>query len=297
MQLTPADLLTNQGARRPGWRGWLLLSPMLLWLAAFVVAPSAILLVYSFCERGEGAPVAFHFTWENYQRVFSETYLTILLRSLYYAGITTALCLLIGYPVAWYIGRAPESRRNLLLTLVMIPFWTSFLIRTYAWITILNQEGLLNGFLLATGLINESLEILYTPFAVVLGLTYSFLPFMILPIYGSVEKLDGSLVEAALDLGAGPWRAFRHVIVPLTVPGIVAGILLVFVPAIGMFAIPELMGGGQEPMVGNVIQNQFLQARDWPFGAALGTALVVLFAAGFVLTMRFSRRLASPWSN
>lgn len=292
------DLSTNRASqRRLGWRGWLLLSPMLLWLVAFVIAPSAILLVYSFCERGTDAPVAFHFTWENYQRVFSETYLSILLRSLEYAGITTALCLLIGYPVAYYIGRAPESRRHLLLTLVMIPFWTSFLIRTYAWITILNQEGLLNGFLLATGLISESLEILYTPFAVVLGLTYSFLPFMILPIYGSVEKLDGSLIEAALDLGAGPWRAFRHVIAPLTVPGIVAGILLVFVPAIGMFAIAELLGGGDAPMVGNVIQNQFLQARDWPFGAALGTALVVLFAAGFVLTTHFSQRLASPWSN
>ncbi|RYD63240.1 MAG: ABC transporter permease [Verrucomicrobiaceae bacterium] len=213
--------------------------------------------------------------------------------SLWYAGLTTVLCLLIGYPVAYFIGRAAEARRNRLITLLMIPFWTSFLIRTYAWISILNQEGLVNGLLLHAGIITEPLEILYTPVAVVLGLTYTFLPFMILPIYGSVEKLDGSLIEAAMDLGAGPIRTFLHVIAPLTRPGIVAGILLVFIPAIGMFAITELMGGGRVPMVGNVIQNQFLQARDWPFGAALGTTLLVLFTIGYLLTLHLFRRDAT----
>jgi spermidine/putrescine transport system permease protein len=174
----------------------------------------------------------------------------------------------------------------LLIMLVMIPFWTSFLIRTYAWITILASEGLLNGLLLYTNLISAPFEMLYTPSAVILGLFYSYLPFMILPIYGSVEKLDNALVEAAFDLGAGPVRAFQRVILPLTRPGIVAGVLLVFVPAVGMFAISSLMGGGKSPMIGDVIQNQFFAGRDWPFGSALGMALVALFVLAFLLTSR-----------
>jgi spermidine/putrescine transport system permease protein len=343
--------------QQPRWRAWLLMSPMLLWLVAFVVLPTAILLVYSFCERGEGAPVAYRFTLENYKRIvvdddttfdsaywklatgvivkavaiglafsaawgggvwwFGESrprlarlallaavvalffglrmgadagvlagYAKILARSIWYAGLTTGICVVLGYPVAYFIGRASEARRNQLLMLVMVPFWTSFLIRTYAWINILNEEGLLNSLLQYTHIISAPLPILYTPTAVVIGLVYSYLPFMILPIYGSVEKLDNSLVEAAFDLGAGPIRAFSSVVIPLTSPGIIAGTLLVFIPAIGMFAITELMGGGQVPMVGNVIQNQFLQARDWPFGSALGMTLLILFAVAFWFTTR-----------
>jgi len=333
--------------------GWLLMAPMLLWLASFVIVPTAILLVYSFGERGDDTPVALTFTWKNYARVFSGTelwplvrcllqsagiaavamlvdwfrgpardredrvasarsigftvflcillwnvwtnletvftgtYVRIFIRSLYYAGFTTLLCVAIGYPVAYFIGRASDRWRNLLLTMVMIPFWTSFLIRTYAWITILSESGLLNGFLEYTRLISEPFSMLYTPGAVVLGLVYSYLPFMILPIYGSVEKLDNSLVEAAFDLGAGPVRAFQRVIIPLTRPGIVAGVLLVFIPAIGMFAVTDLMGGKTVPMIGNVIQNQFVgQGRDWPFGAALGMTLLVLFAFAYFLCTR-----------
>ena len=238
--------------------------------------------------------VVYSFTWDNYRRIFFDsdtgdfgtTYFTVFVRSVIYAGLTTVICLVVGYPVAWSIGRAPESRRNLLLTLVMIPFWTSFLIRTYAWITILSTNGLLNSFLHYTKLIEEPFDMLYTPGAVVLGLVYSYLPFLILPVYGSVEKLDNSLVEAAFDLGAGPVRAFQKVIIPLTQPGIVAGVLLVFIPAIGMFAISQLMGGGTDPTIGEVIQNQFMQARDWPFGAALGMTLVVMFAVAFWFTSR-----------
>ncbi len=280
--------------RRPGLMGWLLMAPMLLWLVAFVVIPTGILLVYSFCQRDELGQIVYDFSWENYRRIFIDsdtgkfgtTYLTVFIRSIVYAGLTTIICLVVGYPVAWFIGRAPESRRNLLLMLVMIPFWTSFLVRTYAWITILSTNGLLNGMLEYTKLISEPFEMLYTPGAVVLGLVYSYLPFLILPVYGSVEKLDNSLVEAAFDLGAGPVRTFQKIIVPLTYPGIVAGILLVFIPAIGMFAITQLMGGGIKPTIGEVIQNQFLQARDWPFGAALGMTIVVLFAVTFWFTSR-----------
>ena len=282
------------GTRRPGLLGWLLMTPMLLWLVAFVVAPTLILLVYSFCQRDDLGQVVYSFTWDNYRRIFFDSdtgrfgtvYFTVFIRSIVYAGLTTVICLILGYPVAWFIGRAPESRRNLLLTLVMIPFWTSFLIRTYAWITILSTNGLLNGFLEYAKLIEEPFGMLYTPGAVVLGLVYSYLPFLILPVYGSVEKLDNSLVEAAFDLGAGPLRAFQKVILPLTRPGIVAGVLLVFIPAIGMFAITQLMGGGTDPTIGEVIQNQFMQARDWPFGAALGMTLVLLFALAFWFSSR-----------
>ena len=217
-------------------------------------------------------------------------YLAILWRSVEYAGLTTLICLVVGYPVAFVVGRASERRRPLLLTLVMIPFWTSFLIRTYAWVTILKSEGLLNSLLLQLAWITEPIEMMYTPFAVILGLVYTFVPFMILPIYGSVEKLDGSLIEAALDLGAGPWRAFWQVILPLTRPGVSAGILLVFVPALGLYAVNDILGGGRVDMIGNVIENQFKgTARNWPFGAALGTALLATFALTFWLTRRPNR--------
>ena len=351
MQAALATGGRDEGSRRlPGWRGWLLIAPMLLWLLAFVVVPTAILLVYSFCERG--TPVEYSFTRENYTRVFggtelwpllkcvieaaaitalavavdwfrssrpheervasarrigvaifitallwivwtnlsevfTGTYVRIFVRSIFYAGFTTLACALVGYPVAYCIGKAGERWRNLLLMLVMIPFWTSFLIRTYAWVTILSADGLLNAFLQSARLTDEPLSMLYTPGAVVLGLVYSYLPFMILPIYGSVEKLDNSLVEAAFDLGAGPVRAFQSVILPLTQPGVVAGVLLVFIPAIGMFAITDLMGGKTVPMIGNVIQNQIAgQARDWPFGAALGMTLLIMFAVAFWFTTR-----------
>jgi spermidine/putrescine transport system permease protein len=319
--------------------GWLLLAPMLLWLAAFVVVPTAILAVASFthADADTGLPVYQRapaaegevsdeepkgmVTLDNYKRIvvddegkfirtdeedivrvtpegeeeivgtrqvtrLAAPYLRVFGNSLLYAGIATILCILVGYPVAWFIGRAREGIRNLLLMLVMIPFWTSFLIRTYAWITILANDGLLNGFLLYSKLASAPFDLLYTPGAVVLGLFYSYLPFMILPIYGSVEKLDQSLVEASFDLGAGPFRTFRKVILPLTRPGIIAGVLLVFVPAVGMFAISGLMGGGKSPMIGDIIQNQFFAGRDWPFGSSLGMALVVMFVLAFALTAK-----------
>ncbi|MBK9989532.1 MAG: ABC transporter permease [Verrucomicrobia bacterium] len=273
--------ITSAGKRQPGTTGWLLLSPMLLWLGLFVVAPTAILFVYSFCQRDELGQVVFEFTWENYARIADPVYLNILLRSIWYAGLTTAICLVVGYPVAYYIGRAPAQRRSWLLLLVMIPFWISFLLRTYAWISLLKAEGPVSALLQWAHLIATPLEILYTPTAVMIGLVYTYLPFMILPIFTSAEKLDNSLIEASLDLGAGPWRTLSNIIIPLTKPGIFAGVLLVFVPSIGMFAVTDLMGGARVPMIGNVIQNQFGQARDWPFGAALGITFLVLFVIAF----------------
>ncbi|MDF3056025.1 MAG: transporter permease [Rariglobus sp.] len=290
MQALPSTSLTDSPhALRPRVWGWVLLAPMLAWLVLFVLVPMAILLVYSFCTRDDLGRVVFEFTFENYQRVFDPIYLRILGRSIGYAALTTGICLLMGYPVAWFIARQRENVRNWLLLLVMIPFWTSFLIRTYAWMTILKGNGLLSGLLLSAGVIPAPLEILYTPAAAIIGLVYAYLPFMILPIYGSAEKLDNALVEAAHDLGAGPVRAFSEVIVPLTWPGIAAGILLVFVPAIGMFAITDLMGGARVPMIGNVIHNQFIKAGNQPFGAALGIIFTLMFVVAYTLAQRRGR--------
>jgi spermidine/putrescine transport system permease protein len=276
--------------RPPGRAAWLLLAPLIAWAAAFVVAPAIIMLVYSFARRGTLGGVVLDFTLENYAGVFDPVYLQIVIRSIFYAAITTALCLAAGYPVAYLIGRADERWRNLLLMAVMVPFWTSFLIRTYAWVTILKSEGLLNSLLLQLQLIAQPLEMLYTPGAVIIGLVYTFLPFMILPVYSSVEKLDGALIEAALDLGAGPLRAFSRVIVPLTSPGIAAGVLLVFVPALGIYAVNDILGGGRIDMIGNIIENQFKgNARNWPFGAALGTTLLVSFAVAYWFVNRRQR--------
>ena len=273
--------------REPGRAAWLLVAPLFAWVAVFVVAPTLIMLVYSFSERGTLGGVVFNFTLANYAAVFDPTYLQIVVRSIIFAGLTTLFCLGMGYPVAYFIGRADERWRNLLLMLVMIPFWTSFLIRTYAWVTILKSEGLLNSILLQWSLIAQPFEMLYTPGAVLLGLVYTFLPFMILPIYTSVEKLDNALIEAAFDLGAGPLRAFSKVIVPMTSPGITAGILLVFIPALGLYAVNDILGGGKVDMIGNIIENQFKgNARNWPFGAALGITLMVGFAVAFWFTGR-----------
>jgi spermidine/putrescine transport system permease protein len=275
----PSTTTAATGSQRePGRVGWLLLAPLVAWAVAFVIAPALIMLVYSFAHRGTLGGVTLGFTLENYANVLDPVYLKIVIRSIWYATITTALCLAAGYPVAYLIGRSDERWRNLLLMAVMVPFWTSFLIRTYAWVTILKSQGLLNSLALQLGLITEPFEMLYTPGAVIVGLVYTFLPFMILPIYSSVEKLDGALVEAALDLGAGPVRAFQRVIVPLTAPGIAAGVLLVFVPSLGIYAVNDILGGGRVDMIGNIIENQFKgNARNWPFGAALGTTLLVSF--------------------
>jgi spermidine/putrescine transport system permease protein len=282
----------SSGAQKPpGRAGWFLLAPLVAWAVAFVVAPAVIMLVYSFGVRGSLGGVNFEtLTLANYAGVFDPVYLQIVIRSIVYAAITTVLCLAIGYPVAYLIGRADMRWRNLLLMGVMVPFWTSFLIRTYAWVTILKSEGLLNSLLLQMGMISAPYEMLYTRGAVILGLVYTFLPFMILPIYSSVEKLDGALIEAALDLGAGPMRAFSRVVVPLTSPGIAAGVLLVFIPALGIYAVNDIMGGGRVDMIGNIIENQFKgNARNWPFGAALGTTLLVSFAVVYWFVNRRQR--------
>jgi spermidine/putrescine transport system permease protein len=264
----------------------LLAAPLVVWLFALVVLPNLILVGYAFCDHDELGQVVPSFSLEAFGRLVDPTYMRILVRSLWLSGVATVACLLMGYPVGYYVGRAPERWRNKLLILVMIPFFTSFLVRTYAWMILLRSEGLINALLQYTHLASGPAEMLYTEGAVLLGIVYAYLPFTILPIYASAEKLDGAYVEAAYDLGARPWRAFVHVILPLTRPGIVAAAMFVFIPSIGMFAIADLMGGRRVLLAGNVIENQFGQGRDWPFGAAIGTVMLVVFLALLAWVLR-----------
>jgi len=275
--------------RKPGLMAWLVFLPLLLWLIVFVIVPTIMLVALSFGEqKGLGTIHFTPMTLDNYVNAFKWSTFRIFLNSIGYALATTVICMVVGYPVAYFIGRSPEGMRNILLMLVMIPFWTSFLVRTFAWITILSKDGLLNAFLVSAHIFSEPQSMLYTPGAALLGLVYNYLPFMILPIYTSVERLDNAFVEAAYDLGAGPVRAFSQVIIPLTRPGIVAGALLVFIPSIAMFAITSLMGGGTASTlnIGEVIYKQFTSGRNQPGGAALGTLLLLVFIISLWITRR-----------
>ena len=255
-------------------REWFLL-PARLWMAVLFAAPFAIVLAYSLLTRGDIGGIAPPWTVESYARLIDPLYLTILWRSFVMAGAATALCLLFAFPAALFISRA-TSRRNLYLQLVMLPFWTSFLVRTYAWLFLLRDTGLINTVLQSLGITHAPLPLLYNDGAVLLGLVYGYLPFMVLPIYSTLERLDPALVEAAADLGARPMTTVFRVIVPLSKPGIVAGSILVFIPCLGAYLTPDLLGGGRTVMVGNLVQNQFTTARDWPFGSALSLVLMAI---------------------
>ncbi len=262
----------------------ILLFPVIFWLFFFFIIPLFFVFIYSFLERGTYGGIQWNFTWENYQRLFDSLYLGILWRSFSAAIISTVICLLLGYPFAYYLARHRPRLRNVLLLLVVIPFWTNFLIRTYAWILILRTEGLLNTFL--TFLNFPPLELLNTPVAIQIGLVYGYLPFMILPLYAALEQLDTALIEAAQDLGASPSRTFWHVTIPLSMPGILAGSMLVFIPTVGAFLTPDLLGGGKVSYIGNVVERQFKSARDWPFGSALSFMLMGIVLVGTVLYFR-----------
>ena len=225
------------------------------------------------------------FTLEHYARFFDPLYLQVLQQTFLWSISCTVICLVLGYPVAYVIVRSGRWR-NLLLFLVVLPFWTSFLVRTFAMIFLMRDTGLINNWLLKLGIIDQSLTILYTPFAVMVGLIYGFLPFMILPIYASLEKLDESLLEAAEVLGAKPSARFRRVTLPLSMPGVVAGCLLVFIPALGSFLTSDLLGGAKELMIGNLVQNQFSAARNWPFGSAASFIVMALVLAAVMIYLR-----------
>ena len=268
------------------------LLPAWLSMAVLFAAPFAIVLAYSFLTRGVYGGIEPPWTAESYRRLFDPLYLVILWRSIAMALASTALCLVLAFPAALFISRA-GSRKNLYLQLVMLPFWTSFLVRTYAWIFLLRDTGLFNTALQALGIIHGPLPLLYNDGAVLLGLVYGYLPFMVLPIYATLERLDPALVEAAADLGARPFTAVWRVVVPLSRPGIVAGSVLVFIPCLGAYLTPDLLGGGRTVMVGNLVQNQFTTARDWPFGAAVSITLMALVSLVLVF---FLRRQSEPLS-
>lgn len=267
--------LSSWFAGRPAAAGGALVAPGTLWLVLFFVVPIGIMLAYSLMERGPYGGVVAELTAGQYRRVLDPLYLGILRRTLAWSLLCTGLCLGLGYPVAFCIARAGRWR-SILLFLVVLPFWTSFLVRMFAMIFLLRDTGFVNTVLQSLGLIQRPLELLYTPFAVVLGLVYGFLPLMVLPIYASLERLDGALLEAAEALGARPLARFTRVILPLSLPGVVAGSLLVFIPALGSFVTSDLLGGAKQVMIGNLIQNQFTVARDWPFGSALSFVLMIL---------------------
>ncbi|MGE4551500.1 MAG: spermidine/putrescine ABC transporter permease PotB [Desulfovibrionaceae bacterium] len=259
------------------------------WLGLFVLVPALMVVAVSLMARDETGFVAPAFSLEGYRTILSPLFLGVLWRSLVLAGGATLLCLMVGYPFAWCLARRTGRFRGLLLLMVIIPFWTNSLIRTYAMVFILKANGLFSQALMALGLSDGPVSLMYTDVAVFAGLVYTLLPFMILPLYASIEKLDVRLLEAAQDLGAGRVRTFLSVTWPLTMPGVVAGCLMVFLPALGMFYIPDLMGGGKHLIVGNFIKNQFLTARNWPAGSAASVVLTGMM----LLLLLFYRRAAA----
>lgn len=261
-----------------GYPIWLL-APSVLWMGCLLVGPLLVVLLVSFASRGTYGGVLWQFTLANYAELLHPLYLLIFLESLAYAAITTLLCLLIGFPFAYFIAKAPRHHQSLWLVLVLVPFWTNFLVRTYAWMVLLRAEGLVNGWLLSLGLVDQPLHLLYRPAAVVIGLVYGYLPFMILPLYLACERIDPSLIQAARDLYANGWAIARRIIWPLTRPGVVAGCLLVFIPSVGAFLTPDLLGGARTMMIGNLIQHEYLVVRDWPLGSALALVLMLLVIA------------------
>jgi len=272
-------------------RGWTLglaglLAPVTFWLGLFFLVPLLLILAYSFGTSGVYGGITLGFNPGNYLKVVDPLYLEIIVRTLVIAVINTLLCLALGYPMAYFIVFRGGGWKHALILLVMVPFWTSLLIRAYAWVVILGGNGLANKALQFLGITDEPLSLIYTPQAVLMGMFYSYLPFMILPLYAALEKFDTRLKEAAQDLGASRWHTFWRVTFPLSMPGVIAGSILVFIPSAGEFVIPDLLGGSRTVMTGNLIQNQFLQARDWAFGSALSVMLAVLMLGAIMFYIR-----------
>ncbi|MFZ0547599.1 MAG: ABC transporter permease [Candidatus Promineifilaceae bacterium] len=301
-------------------KAWSLAYPAAFYLLIFFVIPNLIVFVVSLGERSRLGTVTYpsitlenlHFYFNDYLRFFSTVggeyiYLRIFFRSLVIAILNTVICLLFGYPFAYWIARQPVQYRNILIFLVMIPFWTNFLVRTYAWMLILRDSGLINSFWTITlhqqavmladnsqffswlaGITADKLPLLFNTPAVMLGLFYGYLPFMILPLYASLDKVDWSLMEAAADLGANRWKSISRVLIPLTAPGIAAGSIIVFIPTLGAYVTPDLMGGAKVSLVGNLLQQQFMTVRDWPFGSAIGFILMAIMLIAIVIYFRVS---------
>jgi putrescine transport system permease protein len=298
--------LAASNRRKDPQRQWLrrAVAVPYLWLLLFFLAPFAIIVKISLADPILGLPPftplidwsaqgweRVYLTLNNYLFLFQDPYYaTIYLSSIKLAAISTLLCLLLGYPMAYFIARQPPRRRNLLLLGIILPFWISFLLRVYAWIGLLNTHGVINSLLLWLGVTEQPLSLIYTDFAVYLGITYSYLPFMILPLYANLEKQQDDLRDAAADLGARPWRVFLDVTLPLSLPGVVAGSLLVFIPAIGEFIIPALLGGSDTLMIGRVLWDEFFINRDWPVASAVSVVLLLILVAPIMWFQKMQAR-------
>ena len=274
-----------------------LVSPTLFWLIFFFTIPLVVILIYSFLDRGRYGGIVWEFQFENYVRFADQLYIRIFIRSFIIALITTVICLLIGYPMAYWMANQPLKKRNVYLLLIMMPFWTNFVVRTYAWRMILARQGQINQLLIALKIFNEDNAPTYlnTNGAVIMGLSYIWIVAMVLACYASLTGLDRSLLEAAQDLYANQIRTFLHVTFPLTLPGIISGSILVFVPSFGAFVTPDMLGGGKADMIGNLISQQFGEASDWPFGSAISAILMIVMLFGTLLYFR-SLRSEKPQS-
>lgn len=297
-----AEALAHRERAQSATRG-LLLSPAMLVIGIFGIAPLCIILIYSFLKPGDFGGVTWEFSLDAYVQflferdlfddtvlLFTTSYLEIFGRSLLLAAFSTLACLLIGFPAAYYMATRPPSTRNLWVFLITIPFWSNLLVRTFSVMLILRDEGIVNGALIWLGLIDRPLTIIYTDFAIGLGLLYSFLPFMVLPLYASLEKIDFRLVEAGFDLYASRFQVLRRIIIPLAKPGIIAGCILVFIPGLGAYITPVMLGGGKNLMIGNLIALQFGSSRNWPFGSAAALILMAVVMIALMIYVRQSSR-------
>ncbi|MGG6314399.1 ABC transporter permease [Paenibacillus macerans] len=275
-------------------RSSLSMLPVFLWLCLFLVVPMLIVVGISFMGRDDLGNVVLDFNLDSYALFFDSLYLGIYWDTIVLSVLTTALCLLLSYPLAYYIANAGPRMQTWGLVLITVPFWINFLIRTYAWVLLLRTQGIVNELLIGTGLISEPLQMLYTKGAVLLGMVYTFIPFMVLPIYVALEQMDKKLLEAASDLGATGWKSFWHITLPQTKSGITTGAVLVYVSTTGMFVVTDILGGAKSAMISNIIQSQFLGARNWPFGSALSVIFVI---TSLILIALFNRAMTSRYQT
>jgi len=263
-----------------------LVKPYIFWMSLFIVVPMLLIVLYAFTEHGN-ALMAFRFTLDNFLKFFDPVFIKVLFKSLEVAIITTLFCILIGYPIAYIISNTSERIQTLLILLITLPMWINMLVRTYAWISILSDGGILNSIFEFLGL--PPIKMMYTDFAVMLGMVYNFLPFMIISIYTVLAKLDKALIHASHDLGANPVQTFLRIVLPLSMPGVISGITLVFLPAVSTFVIPKFLGGGQYMLIGNLIENQFITVGEWNFGSAISLIMAMIIMGSMILTRKIDR--------
>lgn len=263
-----------------------LVRPYMVWMTAFIVIPMLLIVLYAFTTHGNSV-MAFQFTLDNFGKFFDTVFIKVMLKSIEVALITTAVCILIGYPIAYVISTVKDRWQTLLMLLVTIPMWINMLVRTYAWISILSDSGLINSFLKSINI--GPIKMMYTDFAVVLGMVYNFLPFMILSIYTSLAKMDKAVIEASYDLGANNRQTFTKIIFPLSLPGVISGVTLVFLPAVSTFIIPKFLGGGQYMLIGNLIENQFITVGEWNFGSAISLIMAMIIMLSMYATRKMDK--------